>query len=113
MSAAIIYVKSFKHSELRFPPVIHNHWKYFQVMTSRGNRYSVTYIHILPCNLHIPKPFEHYDQAQHDDTFLESAEVLCVRLSLRILVHHCEKPVTGSVQLCFNGISCRFGIIAI
>lgn len=74
---------------------------------------SLTYTHILSLNFYSFKPFEQYDEIQHDDIFWESVEVLYARLRLRFLVHHCEKPVKDSIQLRFSRIACRFGIITI
>ena len=41
-------------------------------------------MYILSLNFYIFKPFEHYDQIQHDDFLLESVEVLCAAFNVEI-----------------------------
>lgn len=86
--------KIFLNSDFKFSPIIilipGNTFKlwYLDVIGI-----SLTYTYILSLNFYIFKPFEQYDEIQHDDIFLESVEVLYARLMLRFLVHHLKNQL--------------------
>lgn len=64
--------------------------------------------HILSLHFYIFRPFQQY-QIQCDGIFLESVEVLCARLMLRFLVHHCEKPAKDSNGYALVGLPAGLG----